>query len=387
VELTSVQGMLHWRGHAHKCLDVTGGATAPGTHLQIWDCSTGNLNQQFLFPDRHGPIRWAAHPHLCIHPAHGKAEVGNGLTLGHCKHTRNMQWTMPHGPGPIRLKYHSKLCIDEHDDNRAANGVQAKVGECPASDARTGSDRVWHRSGAAPSLYCVAVMMPGSYEQAIFAKALALSWKYHRDFGIFDCDFFTVFASRRVLIGRHRRRGPVHSVHFKQAAVGRSEDNTAANAQLFMNMWEEVRKRRHYLHHAWTVKLDPDAVFFPERLRGYLRPHTDGSPKFIKNCNLFPGAAGWPALWGSVEALSKQALVRYFQQKANCMKMPWWVWGEDKFLGNCLPSLGVGSVFEREMVGDGHCIGATCDSYHAAYHKYKSTAAWFDCWHRASLQR
>lgn len=38
-----------------KCLDVTDGVVAPGTKLQLWDCTKGNENQ-FFIPT--GTIRW-----------------------------------------------------------------------------------------------------------------------------------------------------------------------------------------------------------------------------------------------------------------------------------------------------------------------------------------
>ena len=35
--------------YGNKCLDVSGGANADGTKLQIWTCTPGNQNQQWSY--------------------------------------------------------------------------------------------------------------------------------------------------------------------------------------------------------------------------------------------------------------------------------------------------------------------------------------------------
>ena len=43
-----------------------------------------------------------------------------------------------------------------------------------------------------------------------------------------------------------------------------------SNIDAFIEIWENVRKDGRYLQHDWVVKVDPDAVFFPDRLRVHL---------------------------------------------------------------------------------------------------------------------
>ncbi|KAJ7807005.1 hypothetical protein B0H14DRAFT_1541548 [Mycena olivaceomarginata] len=42
-----------------KCLDVSNGATADGTKLQIWTCAAGNTNQMWTLFGEHDSVEWA----------------------------------------------------------------------------------------------------------------------------------------------------------------------------------------------------------------------------------------------------------------------------------------------------------------------------------------
>merc|ERR1711939_1185883 len=98
----------------------------------------------------------------------------------------------------------------------------------------------------------------------------------------------------------------LRAVPFDAAAVGISQDGTAANTQLFMNIWDAVRKDGRYAWFDFTVKVDPDAVLVPHRVRDHLRPHLKQVGGFyVKNCNKYPGSANFPMMYGSVEVFSK----------------------------------------------------------------------------------
>jgi len=117
-----------------------------------------------------------------------------------------------------------------------------------------------------PSLYCVTAMRCDSFEQDILEKQLVS----HSMKGIFGCDFFDVFSSKEVQLGETTFWGgmelaeavPVLSVKCSQAPVTVSVDGTAGNAKLFANMWSTVKQRGSYERTDWTVKVDPDTVFF-----------------------------------------------------------------------------------------------------------------------------
>merc|ERR1719330_175668 len=48
---------------------------------------------------------------------------------------------------------------------------------------------------------------------------------------------------------------------------------TALNTGVFNRLWMEVIRLQRYRLYDWSVKVDPDAVFFADRLRALLR-HT-----------------------------------------------------------------------------------------------------------------
>jgi len=71
-----------------KCLDVTNGANTNGNKLQVWDCSSGNANQQFdytKFGDNH--IKWTKGK--CIDLTDGSMANGNRVQIWDCNGAEN----------------------------------------------------------------------------------------------------------------------------------------------------------------------------------------------------------------------------------------------------------------------------------------------------------
>jgi hypothetical protein len=62
------------RIHGNKCLDVTNGATASGTKLQIWTCGNGNPNQLWQI-NGDSTINWAG-KNLCLDLTGGSLSNG-----------------------------------------------------------------------------------------------------------------------------------------------------------------------------------------------------------------------------------------------------------------------------------------------------------------------
>jgi len=199
--------------------------------------------------------------------------------------------------------------------------------------------------------------------------------------GIFACDEFGLLTDATFSMGKG-----VETINMHQnMKTGISKDGTSANTHIFMIAWEMVRKDFRFHSHDWTLKVDPDAVLLPDRLRERLRPYT-GQNVYMKNCNKYPGADGWPMMYGSLEALSRQALETYYAGAERCRtELQWQAWGEDLFLGNCLNLLGSKAEFDDKHSGDNVCTGADCsDGVTAAYHPFKDATKWFDCWRQAT---
>jgi hypothetical protein len=190
--------------------------------------------------------------------------------------------------------------------------------------------------------------------------------------------------------GPGERIGEVSTVTFQGAWAGRSTDGTAGNAELFINAWDSLMKKTFVLRYDWVIKADPDAVIIADRLRDHVRPHT-GQTAYVRNCNALPGNADFPMMYGSLEAISKEGLRIYRDNLWRCRNdfTAWWQsWGEDLWMGKCLLQLGVGPRDDFGIVSDGVCLGdSSCGNWwSAAFHPYKNSDAWMNCWWQATFK-
>ncbi|CAK0801038.1 unnamed protein product [Prorocentrum cordatum] len=224
--------------------------------------------------------------------------------------------------------------------------------------------KVWQT----PSLFCWSLYRSDGYEVDLV--------KTHVDkmVGIFACDEFLPLCDEVLDLGN----GITTTSIGKTAPSGVSKDGTAANTLVFMTAWAAVHDDFRYHAHDWILKVDPDAVLLPHRMRPLLAQYP--STVYIKNCNMYDGP-GWPMMFGSLEAISRPALQLYYDNADRCREeLEWEAWGEDLWLGNCLDMLGAESVGNFDIIGDGVCTGANCgDGLKATYHPFKSSEDWFNC--------
>lgn len=194
--------------------------------------------------------------------------------------------------------------------------------------------------------------------------------------GIFACDEYAVYSDTSIPLG-----AGLSAITFVPASVGKSKDGTAGNALLFMNVWAAVRNDFRSKNLDWTVKVDPDAVLLPDRLRQHISKHNTKSV-YIKNCGAY-NAPGWPKLFGALEVFSRRAMAAYFTGAQKCKtELQWYTWGEDLYMERCMDHLGVGNVADLKLASDGACIHEpNCgDGWAATFHPFKSWDTWYDCW-------
>lgn len=235
-----------------------------------------------------------------------------------------------------------------------------------------------------PSLFCFSVVQPNSNELRLVRGQLAMRAS------IFACHSYAVLCSASVLLGRDEG-GDVWTwaVPVAQASTGQYASGATTvsylNALTFITAWDALLKDGSALKKDWVVKADPDAVFFPERLRELVEPLT-GTRAYFGNCGKFAGfgmpSEGW--LWGALEVFSKEAIEAYAWGKNRCMGMQWQGWGEDTYMQKCMRMLGVHGHGMFHLVGDFGCTGANCsDTTFVAFHPYKSLESYFRCWSTA----
>ncbi|KAF7773122.1 CAZyme family CBM13 [Agaricus bisporus var. burnettii] len=77
--------------HGNKCLDVSSGADANGTKMQIFTCSSGNANQQWSYDVWSKRLSWKGH-NKCLDLSAGSTADGNRLQIWDCVWNPNQFW-------------------------------------------------------------------------------------------------------------------------------------------------------------------------------------------------------------------------------------------------------------------------------------------------------
>eukprot|EP00438_Fugacium_kawagutii_P000053 Skav215899 [mRNA] locus=scaffold1542:69726:70994:- [translate_table: standard] len=216
-----------------------------------------------------------------------------------------------------------------------------------------------------PSLFCFSVARMGPEMDTMFMQR-------QMGAGIFDCDGHAVYSDAHVNIDG------LKTTKIRSTASGVSTDKTAANSQVFMNTWNTLLKTEKWYHYDFIVKVDPDCVFFPARLRGHVHAYV-GQNVFFLNCAKYVPAT----MYGALEVYSKASLGAYLSAHGRCeSSFPFGAWGEDKYMTNCLEMLGQKAVVDfGNFLHDERCWGVDCGNKKAvAFHAFKQVNQWYNCW-------
>jgi len=169
------------------------------------------------------------------------------------------------------------------------------------------------------------------------------------------------------------------------------EFKTALNMPIFRAVWNQVFQDGRYRYHDWTVKADPDCVFFPQRLRPLLLQHHEAAPggTYLNNCKL--------GMHGPLEVFSRNAVQTLVQNWLGCEQHFQQLcsgdcrWGEDMFVDQCLwKVMHVQRDFEGLLLREDHCHPPpgwdTC-SYMprvVAFHPFKTVGGYKRCMQNAA---
>mmetsp|Transcript_34177 Transcript_34177/g.67271 ORF Transcript_34177/g.67271 Transcript_34177/m.67271 type:complete len:363 (-) Transcript_34177:198-1286(-) len=125
-------------------------------------------------------------------------------------------------------------------------------------------------------LFCFALMLPGSYEQDLLAM------QFNKGVSLFACNEYAVYSNRVIEVAPGVNTSVVNS-DLKCGKGG--EFGTALNLDIFIAVWTKVVSEDRFLVHDWTAKVDPDAVFFPDRLLKVLEVHPETQEGvYLNNC-------------------------------------------------------------------------------------------------------
>jgi hypothetical protein len=230
----------------------------------------------------------------------------------------------------------------------------------------------------APTLFCWCLCMPTGYEPSL------IRLQKTRNSSIFGCEESAVYSSSVFEVAPGVKTLKVDS---DLKAVMGGEFWTALNTWVFLKVWDRVIDDATYADYGWTVKVDPDAVFFPGRLRDSLARHgelEEPGGVYINNCRY--------GLHGPIEVFSANAVRAFAKDRFKCVDHidhgcdggPC-EWGEDLFLDECLEKvLHVRRDDIMDLMIEKACDPpggkVDCKNHSAAvYHPFKSVEGWADC--------
>jgi len=251
----------------------------------------------------------------------------------------------------------------------------------------------------ATGLYCISVYISdtGSTKKS-YAKEL-LSLQLKSKYSIFGCDGWDVFGDTAVDLGGVTTIA-VQDVNGEFHFAKRKETGTWVNWGLFHQVWLKVREIAKWKTHDYTVKVDPETVFLPSRLKTWLQ----GKPVswkgvYYENC---PGVHY--GFFGNIEVMSHDGIAVYLSLLEDCHSAlgkcaktgcdwKFGPWGEDVFAQRCMDRGLVAKVEAFDLTLDGNCpknhppglekdkkwepnCGTTCTP---AMHKFSKPAKWLSC--------
>lgn len=176
------------------------------------------------------------------------------------------------------------------------------------------------------------------------------------------------------------------SAIYQGAQASTGEWKSIKNTDVFAKVWDDVKSGGEYLEHSWTVKVDADAVFFPDRLRikfqRYIKPPPQTALYFHNIDFKFN-------FMGALEVMSKEAVDIFLNGYDDCLQHIGTDGGEDIFTMQCLDALGVGHMSDATLLDDKYAHPGNfnlfdvdaCDNPNvAAFHPYKAVNSWMGCY-------
>jgi hypothetical protein len=285
----------------------------------------------------------------------------------------------------------------------AKTATEAKcVPSCPAQGpCNIVSKPLYFEAKDRTSMFCFSVYTGNtgspkkSYEKELIAG------QYTRKASIFACDAFEVYSDVSTTIADGLSTVKVDDVDGDFHFAKRKTTGAWVNAGMFMQVWKAIGAKGTYLNYDWTVKVDPDAVFFPKKLaqRIYNLP-VPPQGAYLNNCEKVNYG-----FFGSLEVFSTMAFSTLVANIDTCKKSTvsfwkvgveggkWGPTGEDLFAQICMEKNGVVKLDAFDINKDGACPAkrpleqqknkkwhADCaQAYTPAMHPFKKPDDYFEC--------
>jgi len=218
-------------------------------------------------------------------------------------------------------------------------------------------------------------MTPDVYEKQL------IQWQFEHRKSIFACEGHAVYSNKAVEISPGLT---THTVASDLKCEHGGEFGTALNIDIFMAVWARVVLDGGFDKFGYTVKVDPDSVFFPIRLKGILEQYQDGPEGlYVNNCKR--------GLHGPLEVFSRNAVHRWWDGAPQChthftqLCSGMCGWGEDMYIDQCLDKvLHVRREYSPNILVEDHCdpppnwIDCQTQQY-ASFHPFKTVERYKKC--------
>lgn len=219
--------------------------------------------------------------------------------------------------------------------------------------------------------YCFSVMMGEGNELTLVTE------QNMRGVGIFACDLPSVLSDRKLLL-QGKRQIFTRDIGDLTCSYG-GKYGLALNSEIFVRAWKKVFEDADYLLARWTVKLDPDTVFVPDRLEKLLDKSDAGKRVYYNNCD--------HGLHGPIEVISRGGMGNFAEGILDCelaLKGEWSEVGEDVFVRHCMGILNVMRVDNYKLLSEDHCFHEDprhdgCVSGKVAFHPFKTSEQYVKC--------
>lgn len=232
------------------------------------------------------------------------------------------------------------------------------------------------------SFFCWALLTVDKEDMSLIRE------QFTRRVSIFACTEWAVFSDVKTWVGDEINSIPIPTGPPATwgSVPGHPDWHMWLNTDVFLRAWHAVQHDGRYKNHDWTIKVDTDAVFFPEHLYYNLKWYfehdglTQYDPVYFKNCWQYK------SLQGPVELLSKPAVDKFLDGIDGCTgNIKYQEWGEDWFMNKCLKQLGIRGVQDWNLLSDFNCgeePAKLCKkNFKVAFHPFKTKKEYFECVH------
>jgi len=208
--------------------------------------------------------------------------------------------------------------------------------------------------------------------------------------GIFACDDYDIYSNKTVSLSDDY---DTLVMNGSLTCKFGGKAHTALNQPIFQRFWDRIIENPKAWKNDWIVKVDADAVFFPDRLNkllnaGWGQDGTIGTVPYavwLNNCYL--------GLHGPIEVFNKHAFGQYNTNKTSCNDLRHDYPQEDAWLGACFEKIGVAKVNAYNLLMESKWAcnerpasrdnKPPCYDQQVSFHPFKNVHDWFKCYDQA----